>query len=177
MPVEGLYVDRSGSGGEVSGNNLNKYHYKKPAPDVLMGITSRVNYKNLDFTFSGRLSLGNYVYNNVASDRAVYGSMYNQSGFFNNLPKQIEDTHFATPQYFSDFYIENGSFFRMDNMSIGYNISNFFSAKLAARLSFTVQNAFIITKYKGLDPEVENGIDNNVYPRPRVFVLGINVTL
>lgn len=177
MPVEGLYVDRSGSGGEVSGNNLNKYHYKQPAPDVLMGITSRVNYKNLDFTFSGRLSLGNYVYNNVASDRAVYSSMYNQSGFFNNLPKQVEDTRFVTPQYFSDFYIENGSFFRMDNMSIGYNISNFFSAKLAARLSFTVQNAFIITEYKGLDPEVENGIDNNVYPRPRVFVLGINVTL
>ncbi len=177
LPVEGLYVDRSGEGGVVSSNNLNKYHYKKPAPDVLMGVNSRVSYKNFDFSFSGRLSIGNYVYNNVASDRAVYSSMYNQSGFFNNLPTQVNDTKFINPQYWSDFYVENASFFRMDNMSIGYDMQQLFTQNFKMRINFTVQNAFVITKYKGLDPEIDGGIDNNVYPRPRIFVLGVNISL
>ena len=171
MPIEGLYVDRTGNGGTVTSNNLNKYHYKKPAPDVTMGINSRVAYKQFDFSFSGRANIGNYVYNNVASG-ALYSTVYNQSGFFNNIPRQSENAKFTNTQYFSDFYIENASFFKMDNMSAGYNFENF----LKARLSLTVQNAFTITKYKGLDPEVDGGIDNNFYPRPRVFVLGVNLT-
>ena len=171
MPIEGLYVDRTGNGGTVTSNNLNKYHYKKPAPDVTLGINSRVAYKQFDFSFSGRANIGNYVYNNVASG-ALYSTVYNQSGFFNNIPKQSENAKFTNTQYFSDFYIENASFFKMDNMSAGYNFKKF----LQARLSFTVQNAFTITKYKGLDPEVDGGIDNNFYPRPRVFVLGVNLT-
>jgi len=171
MPIEGLYVDRTGTGGTVTSNNLNKYHYKKPAPDYTLGINSRIEYKRIDFSFSGRANIGNYVYNNVASG-ALYSTVYNQSGFFNNLPRLINNAKFTNTQYFSDFYIENASFFRMDNMSVGYNFEKF--AK--ARLSLTVQNAFIITKYKGLDPEVNGGIDNNFYPRPRVFVLGVNLT-
>ncbi len=171
MPIEGLYVDRTGNGGTITSNNLNKYHYKKPAPDVTIGINSRVGYKQFDFSFSGRASIGNYVYNNVASG-ALYSTVYNQSGFFNNIPKQVNNAKFTNTQYFSDFYIENASFFKMDNMSVGYN----FEKKLRARLSFTVQNVFTITKYNGLDPEVDGGIDNNFYPRPRVFVLGVNLT-
>lgn len=177
MPIEGLYVDRSGDGGNVSGNNANKYHYKKPAPDVVMGITSSISYKSFDASFSGRLNLGNYVYNNLASERATYASLYNQSGFFNNLPTMITKTEFVNPQYWSDYYLENASFFRMDNISVGYNFNKFFTDKLKARLSLTAQNAFIITKYTGLDPEVDGGIDNNIYPRPRVFVVGLNITL
>jgi iron complex outermembrane receptor protein len=171
MPIEGLYVDRTGKGGTVTSNNLNKYHYKKRAPDVTSGINSRVAYKQFDFSFSGRAYFGNYVYNNVASG-ALYSTVYNQSGFFNNIPRQSENAKFTNTQYFSDFYIENASFFKMDNVSAGYNFENF----LKARLSLTVQNAFTITKYKGLDPEVDGGIDNNFYPRPRVFVLGVNLT-
>ncbi len=171
MPIEGLYVDRTGTGGTVTSNNLNKYHYKKPAPDVTLGINSSVSYKNMDFSFSGRANIGNYAYNNVASG-ALYSTVYNQSGFYNNLPKQVNNAKFTNTQYFSDFYIENASFFKMDNMSVGYN----FVKSIKARLSFTVQNAFTITKYKGLDPEVDGGIDNNFYPRPRVFVLGVNLT-
>ncbi|MCK9640099.1 MAG: TonB-dependent receptor [Prolixibacteraceae bacterium] len=171
MPIEGLYVDRTGSGGTITSNNLNKYHYKKPAPDYTLGINSRIEYKQFDFSFSGRANIGNYVYNNVASG-ALYSTVYNQSGFFNNLPRLINNAKFTNTQYFSDFYIENASFFRMDNMSIGYNFDKF----VKARLSLTVQNAFTITKYKGLDPEVNGGIDNNFYPRPRVFVLGVNLT-
>jgi iron complex outermembrane receptor protein len=171
MPIEGLYVDRTGSGGTITSNNLNKYHYKKPAPDYTLGINSRIEYKQFDFSFSGRANIGNYVYNNVASG-ALYSTVYNQSGFFNNLPRLINNAKFTNTQYFSDFYIENASFFRMDNMSVGYNFDKF----VKARLSLTVQNAFTITKYKGLDPEVNGGIDNNFYPRPRVFVLGVNLT-
>lgn len=171
MPIEGLYVDRTGTGGTVTSNNLNKYHYKKPAPDYTLGINSRFAYKQFDFSFSGRANIGNYVYNNVASG-ALYTTVYNQSGFFNNLPTQVNNAKFTYTQYFSDFYIENASFFKMDNMSVGYN----FEKQLKARLSFTVQNVFTITKYKGLDPEVDGGIDNNFYPRPRVFVLGVNLT-
>lgn len=171
MPVEGLYVDRTGTGGTVTSNNLNKYHYKKPAPDYTMGINSRFAYKKFDFSFSGRANIGNYVYNNVASG-ALYTTVYNQSGFFNNLPKQVNNARFTNTQYFSDFYIENASFFKMDNMTVGYNFEKY----LKARLSFTVQNVFTITKYNGLDPEVNGGIDNNFYPRPRVFVLGVNLS-
>ncbi|GET27276.1 TonB-dependent receptor [Prolixibacter sp. NT017] len=175
-PIEGLYVDRSGQGGNVSSNNLNKYHYKTPAPDVMMGISSRLSYKQFDFSFSGRISLGNYVYNNVASDRALYSSIYNQSGFFNNVPTAIYKTNFSDPQYWSDYYVENASYFKMDNMSVGYNFDHFLTDKLKGRLSFTVQNAFTITDYSGLDPEVDGGIDNNIYPRPRTFLLGVNLS-
>jgi len=171
MPIEGLYVDRTGKGGTITSNNLNKYHYNKPAPDVTLGINSRVAYKNMDFSFAGRANIGNYAYNNVASG-ALYSTVYNQSGFFNNIPKLVNNAKFTNTQYFSDFYVENASFFKMDNMSVGYNFDQY----VKARLSFTVQNVFTITKYKGLDPEVDGGIDNNFYPRPRVFVLGVNLT-
>lgn len=177
MPIEGLYVDLSGQGGNVSGNELNKYHYKKPDPDVVMGISSSLRYKQFDASFSARVNIGNYVYNNIASDRANYQAVYNQSGFYNNLPTAISKTEFSAPQYWSDFYVENASFFRMDNISVGYNWNNLFNKNIGARLSFTVQNAFVITNYSGLDPEVDGGIDNNIYPRPRTFVLGISMNL
>jgi iron complex outermembrane receptor protein len=121
--------------------------------------------------------LDNYVYNNVASDRANYAAVYNQSGFLNNVPTAVNKTKFANPQYWSDFYVENGSFFRMDNISLGYNFNKLFTEKLSGRLTATVNNAFVITKYSGLDPEVSGGIDNSIYPRPRIFTLGLNINL
>jgi TonB-dependent starch-binding outer membrane protein SusC len=154
---------------------LNKRHIEKPAPDMTMGINSSVRYKNFDLYLSGRLSVGNYVYNNIWSDRALYSSLYNQAGFWNNIPRAAHETKFATAQYMSDHYLENASFFKMDNISAGYNFDQFFTDKLKARLSFTVQNAFIITDYSGLDPELDNGIDNNIYPRPRVFMVGFSL--
>jgi TonB-linked SusC/RagA family outer membrane protein len=174
-PVEGLYVDRSGQGGTVVGNSLNKYHFKRPAPNFLMGLNSRVKYKQFDFSFSSRLSIGNYVYNNVESGNAFYNNVY-QLQHFRNVPNYINDTKFVSSQQYSDYYVQNASFFKMDNISAGYSLGNVFSEKVKARLSLTVQNAFFITKYKGLDPEVAGGIDNNIYPRPRTFLLGINVT-
>ncbi|MEX2234042.1 MAG: TonB-dependent receptor [Cyclobacteriaceae bacterium] len=173
-PIEGLYVDRSGLGGSVVGNSLNKYHHKRPAPDYLLGFNSRLNYKKFDFSFSSRLSIGNYVYNNVESGRAFYNAVYSQL-HFRNIPNNVTDTEFVNQQQYSDYYVHNASFFKMDNLSAGYSFDEF-SEKVKARLSFTVQNAFVITKYKGIDPEVNGGIDNNIYPRPRTLLLGLNVT-
>ncbi len=140
-----------------------------------MGLSSSLQYKNFDASFSARVNLGNYVYNNVAAERANYNSLYNQSGFFNNLPTLVNDTKFNTPQYWSDYYVENASFFRLDNISVGYSFNELMNDKLDARFTFTVQNAFVISKYSGQDPEVDGGIDNNFYPRARTFVLGVNL--
>ncbi len=174
-PVEGLYVDRTGKGGSVTSVEQNKYHYKKPAATILMGINSRVSYKNIDFSFSGRISLNNYVYNNNLASRGYYEKVYSLN-FFSNVPAEINETKFTRQQIYSDYYVQNASFFKMDNMSVGYNFDHFLTEKLKARISFTAQNAFIITKYKGIDPEVDGGIDNNIYPRPRVFLVGVNLT-
>ncbi|MFA6126070.1 MAG: TonB-dependent receptor [Bacteroidales bacterium] len=171
-PIEGLYVDRSGDGKITE---LDKYQYKKPAPDVFMGINSRLSYKNWDFSFSGRLSLGNYVYNNVNSGNGVSAYMYNGVGYATNVVQDAIYTGWVAPRYWSDYYIEDASFFRMDNMNLGYQFNNVASSKMNLYLSLTAQNAFVISKYKGLDPEVFNGIDNNFYPRPRIFLLGLRL--
>lgn len=172
-PIEGLYVDLSGEGGVVNGDNADKYIYHNPAADYLMGLSLRFNYKNFDFSASSRTSIGNYVYNQVAAG-ASYDQMY-QIGYWKNFPKYLDDTQFVKRQFTSDYFVSNASFFKMDNMSAGYSFSNFYD-KLSARVSFTVQNVFTVTKYEGIDPEVPGGIDNNFYPRPRTFLLGINLT-
>ncbi|MBK8943991.1 MAG: SusC/RagA family TonB-linked outer membrane protein [Ignavibacteriae bacterium] len=174
-PIEGLYVDKSGEGGNVSGNELNKYYYKSPDPEYLIGISSKVNYKEFDLSFSGRLSLGNYVYNNNASNRALYQQVYNQSGYLSNILTDVKETNFTTAQYWSNIYLENGSYFKMDYVSLGYNFISLFGNNLSGRLGLSIQNVFTLTKYSGLDPEVDNGIDNNIYPRPRTYMLSISL--
>ncbi len=179
MPIEGLYVDRTGDGGSVTSNSRNKYHYHSPNPDIMMGLFSSFSYKNFDLYFAGRFSFGNYVYNNRASGN-TYSALYINTGYFNNVANYISDTEFVNPQYWSDIYVENASFFKMDNISLGYNINRESTQRLKARVSFTVQNAFMVTDYSGIDPEVNDGfnpgIDNNIYPRSRNFVFGINLT-
>lgn len=176
MPIEGLYVDRIGKGGSVSSDNLNRYPFHSPAPKFLMGLNTQLTYKNFDFSFSGRLSLGNYVYNNGSSGQQYQGLYVSAGNYFNNMRTSIFETEFTTAQYYSSHYIEDASFFKMDNINLGYNFKNLIGERLNGRVSFTVQNAFTITRYSGLDPELGNGIDNNLYPRPRVFLLGISLT-
>lgn len=175
MPIEGLYFDRTGKGGDVTGNNDNKYMMETPTPDYMIGMTTKFTYKNFDFSMAGRLSLGNYVYNNNASNRAIYQNLYNQSGYLANVPKDVLKSNFQLAQYWSDFYLEDASFFKMDNITLGYSFDKLITNKISGRISATVQNAFTITKYSGLDPEVDGGIDNNIYPRPRVYMLGVNL--
>ncbi len=175
-PIEGAYVDRTGNGGAVASNEFNKYHNGTPYADYLFGINSRLEYMNFDFSFSGRLSLGNRMYNSVLSGQTM-ANIYETSGtgYFANIQPQALEYGFSNPQNWSDIYVSDASFFRLDNISIGYNFEKIAMDRLNARISFTVQNAFLITNYEGLDPEIETGIDNNIYPRPRTYLLGLNL--
>ena len=169
-PIEGVYVDRNGDGIINSGD---LYQYKSPAPELLLGFSSRFTYKNWDLGFTMRASFGNYVYNNQASQ---FGNLsgIKANNYLQNIHTSYLDTQFDTPQYFSDYYVENGSFLRMDNINIGYNFPSFINENSKLRVFGSVQNAFLITNYSGLDPEVFNGIDNNLYQRPRVYSIGLN---
>lgn len=171
--VEGLYVDESGQGGVVNGDNADKYIYHSPVADFLLGLSARFEYKNFDFSASARGSIGNYVYNQIAAG-ASYDQMQ-QIGYWKNFTRALGETNFVKRQFTSDYFVENASFLKLDNVSAGYNFGKLFGT-VGARLSFTVQNALIMTKYSGLDPEVPGGIDNNFYPRPRTFMLGIGLT-
>lgn len=171
-PIEGLYVDRNGDGVI---NEEDKYRFEDPSPDFTLGLSSRYEYKNWDASFSARANIGNYVYNNVASGHTVYEFMYYSDGYLNNSLSAINDVRFNSAQYTSDYYVENASFLRMDNITLGYTFNNLFNQGTTMRLSGTVSNVFVITNYSGLDPEVFSGIDNNVYPRPRSFILGASI--
>lgn len=172
MPIEGLYVDRNNDGRIT---NEDKYRYKNPAPDVLMGFSTQLRYLNWDFSMNGRVNLNNYIYNNVWSAQATYNNLYNSAGYLNNISRAVFDSGFRNPRYFSDYYIQNGSFVRLDNISAGYTFRNLNNNMFQLRVYGTVQNVFLITRYEGLDPEISNGIDINLYPRPRTFQLGISI--
>jgi len=174
-PIEGAYVDKIGKSGNISGNELNKYYLKTPDPKFLVGISSKINYKDFDFSFSGRLSIDNYVYNNNKSNRALYHRIYDQSGFLSNILSAVRETNFTKEQFWSSVYLENASFFKLDYVSVGYNFSSVFGNAVNGRIGFSVQNVFTITDYSGLDPEVDNGIDNNIYPRPRTYKLSLSL--
>lgn len=171
-PIEGIYVDRNGDG-QV--DEQDKYYYKKPAADVTMGFTSKLIYKSWDFSFSLRASFNNYVYNNMASNNAALdeGSI-NNKGYLSNRPLSAFDTNFRNINSLSDYYVQNASFLRCDNITLGYSFANLFKC-LSGRVYGTVQNPFVITKYDGLDPEVKDGIDKNVYPRPLVGIIGVSL--
>lgn len=172
-PIEGLYEDLSGEGGVVNGDNNDKYIYHNPVADYLMGLTVRFNYKNFDALASARASIGNYVYNQVAAG-ASYDQMY-QIGYWKNFPTSLAETGFVKRQFTSDYFVENASFMKLDNVSVGYTLDNVID-DIDARISITSENLITITNYSGLDPEVPGGIDNNFYPRPRTFMLGISLT-
>lgn len=164
-PLEGVYVDQNRDG--VIDDN-DKIIYHNPAPKVSMGITSKLLYKNWDFSFSLRANVGNYVYDNLEAGNTNFKGLYNPNGSLSNM--LARGTYFESPQYQSSYYIRNASFLRCDNITLGYSFEKLKLGQL--RVYSTVQNPFVITKYKGLDPEVYGGIDNNVYPRPFSVMLG-----
>ena len=173
-PLEGVYVDRNGDGVI---DELDRFYYKKPAPDVTMGFGSKVTYKNWDFGFNGRVSLGNYVYNSMEANSAelALSSIYSNNLFLSNRPNSSLYTNFQNKQLLSDYYVQNASFLKIDNITLGYTFSNLFKDSSTLRLYGTVQNPIVITKYSGNDPEVSGGIDYNFYPRPLMFILGVNL--
>lgn len=175
-PIENEFVDRNGDG-TINGDD--RYFYKKPTADVLMGLTSRLSYKSWDFSFSLRASLNNYVYNSVeaggsdCNPTSVYsfGALNNRPlmGVANNIQSKNDNT------LLSDYFVQNASFMKCDNITLGYSFKKLFGAPIGGRVYAAVQNVFTITKYKGLDPEVEKGLDNNIYPRPLTTLIGLSL--
>ena len=173
-PVNGVYVDRNNDG-QITADD--KYMDKrfKAAPDFTFGFNTSITWKNWTAALSGHASVGNYVYNNVASDTEMLADLWTNS-FISNRVASAPVSMFSQAQYLSDYYLENASFLKLDNFTLGYTFPKLFRvAENNASLNIfgTVQNICTLTKYTGIDPEVFNGIDGTVYPRPRTFILGI----
>ncbi|MBQ8059561.1 MAG: TonB-dependent receptor [Prevotella sp.] len=166
-PVEGLYADLNGDG--IIDQN-DRYHYHSPAPDWIFGLSTSLTWKRLTLSASLRANVGNYMYNRLAMNTGAWGTVFYNDYQMNLMSRSYLDTQFTSRQYESDHYVENASFLKMDNISIGYNFGQI-SKYLSMNASFMVQNVFTITKYSGLDPEVNGGIDGQMYPRPRTYSL------
>lgn len=172
-PIEGAYVDLNGDG---TINEEDLYRYKKAEPDVYMGFNTNFRYKEWSLGTSLRTSLGNYMYNNINSNAGNYSQVLNPNDYIQNTVKDIYNTNFYNQNLFSDYYVQNASFLKMDYITLGYDFKKILNnPKIGLRANFTVQNVFTITKYDGVDPEIGGGIDNNYYPSPRTFVLGLNL--
>lgn len=176
-PIEGAFADLNGDG-IISDSD--RYIRDNPDPDATFGLASNLIVGNFDFSFNARASVGNHVFNAVDATKAQYGFL-NFNGFPSNVPTSVVDTNFLVNNngrtVLSDNYIEDASFLRVDNITVGYTFPKWLGeTKSSLRLSFGVQNAFILTKYSGLDPEINNnGIDNTIYPRQRTYLFGANI--
>ena len=172
-PIEGLYEDVNRDG-LVDDND--RYLYKKPAPDFLYGLNTVINYRKFSLGLAAHGMIDNYLYNNYQSGAGVLNSIKNPINFIGNASTNYLETGFNNNRYISDYYIENASFLRLDNINLGYNFGDVLRNKTTLRVSASVQNVFVITKYRGTDPEnAGNGIDNNIYPRPRIYSIGANI--
>ena len=181
MPIENCVVDRNGDGVITPDD---RYLYKSPTPPVTMGFASRLEYKNIDFGFSLRASIGNYVFNdvlrgssNVGTTGAWVQNAYMANHLSDAMPRNWQTWELTANQ--SDYYVQNASFLKCDNITLGYSFDKFLATEkyngINGRLYATVSNVFTITKYKGLDPEITNGVDQNMYPRPISFTVGLNM--
>ena len=168
-PLEGVYVDRNGDG---TINSADRYRYKTARPTWTLGGGANATYKGFNLAFTLRANLGNYVYNNVRASSFYDASTNN---FLVNRNREVLSSGFTSAQYFSDYFMENASFLRMQNATLGYNFGELLKKGTNLGLSFAVQNVFVISNYKGIDPEVIGGIDQTIYPRPRTFTVGLNV--
>lgn len=170
-PIEGAYADVN-KDGEINSDDLYRYH--SPAPDYILGFSTSLRYKKWTLGTSLRANIGNYVYNGMAMNTGALGTLTYNTAQLNNLHKSYLDTEFKSRQYLSDYYVENASFLKMDNMSLNYDfgkLTHFMSLNATAM----VQNVFTVTKYSGVDPEVPQGMDSSFYPRPRIFSLSLGL--
>jgi len=171
-PLEGIYEDINGDGVI---NDQDLYLYHKPAPDWYMGFNTSFTYKRFTASTALRASIGNYVYNNVNSDMGNFSQTLNPNSFLMNNVVDGLNTNFYDRQLLSDYYVQDASFLKMDYIQLAYDFGKVFKDKANLRANFTVQNVFTLTKYDGIDPEMANGIDNNFYPNPRTFSIGIGL--
>ncbi|MBQ1772856.1 MAG: TonB-dependent receptor [Prevotella sp.] len=179
--IEGLVVDRNGDG-QITQDD--RYFYKKPAPDVTLGLASRMEWKNWDFSFSLRANFNNYVFNNIESGQACVNpnEVWSSLKYLSNRPTFVVEDNWQTynvEALLSDRYVHNASFLKCDNITLGYSFDRLFKSGsyngVSGRVYATASNVFTITKYDGLDPEISGGYDNEMYPRPLSFIVGLNL--
>ena len=170
------YVDQNGDG-IINTSDLVAWGGKTPEPRQIFGFTASFSHKRWSGGMTWRAEQGQYMYNNLASNHGNYFEVGGSMRHLNNLTSDFLNTGFRTPQYLSSYYIQEASFLRLDNLYLSYNLGTLYKDKYAASLNLSMQNALVITKYKGLDPEIAGGIDNMIYPRPRVFNVQLNVSL
>ena len=176
-PIENLFEDLNRDG-QITADD--RYLYKKPAADILYGINTQVTYKKWNFGLAFHGAIGNYLYNGFHSNNGVLRALKNPINFVQNGSPDYLNTKFSgttTNEYLSDYYIENASYLKLDNINIGYNIGKVLRNKASLRLNGSIQNVFTITNYSGLDPENANsgGVDYTIYPRPRIYSIGANL--
>ena len=170
--IDGVYVDRNNDG---IINSSDKYFFHSPNPDAIFGFSTKVTTGKWEFSTALRAVIGNYVYNNAAANSSLADVTSSSYNYLRNQEKSVLTNQFSGFEYFSDLFIEDASFLRMDNLSVGYNFGDFLGNKKSnLRVTAMAQNVFVITKYTGVDPEVFGNIDNGFYQRPKVYSLGFN---
>ena len=170
-PIEGAYADLNNDG-EI--NDADLYRYHSPAPKYIMGLSTSLRYKQLTLGMSFRANIDNYVYNGMGMSTGAFETVSYNNSQLNNLNTSFRKTGFKTRQYLSDYYVENASFLKLDNLSLSYNVGKI-NKWASLTVSAMVQNVFTITGYSGTDPEVPNGMDNSFYPRPRTYSVSLGL--
>lgn len=170
-PVEGVYVDVNGDG---TINTADLYRYKSPVPKMIMGFTTQLSYDRWSLSTVLRASTGNYMYNGLATG-AIESNVFNSLGYLANTLTELTKSKFYYGQQYSDYFVQNASFMKMDNLSLAYDFGKLIKNTLGLRLSANCQNVFTVTKYTGIDPEIYGGVDNALYPRPRIYSLAVNL--
>ncbi len=173
-PIEGLYADNNRDG---SYSDDDRFVFKKSNADFLFGLSTQFNIYKFSVGLAAHGQVGNYNYNNFNSANGTLVSIQNSigSGYIGNVSTNYLETRFQKPQYLSSYYIENGSFFRLDNINLGYDFGRIFKSKTTLNVNAIMQNVFVATKYTGLDPELTDGVDKNIYPRPRIISVGASI--
>ncbi|MGB4414848.1 MAG: TonB-dependent receptor [Paludibacter sp.] len=170
-PLEGVYADYDNNGAI---NDNDKKHIKSSDPSIIAGFSTNLSYRNWTLSTVIRGSYDNYVYNGIDAIYATYGTLFSASRSIVNVPTNVLRTNFYYQQQYSDYYLGNASFIKMDNVTLTHNLDRLFSNSFHINATFNVQNVFTITKYSGTDPEIANGIDRSFYPYPRIYALGLN---
>lgn len=172
-PLEGVYADLNNDG---KIDTYDMYHCGKPAPDAILGLSTSLRYKHLTLSVAMRSNIGNKVYDNVSSDNGTLSSINDTLGWIRNATRDYNNSGFMNRQYFSDYYVRDASFIKLDNISLGYDFGRLFGNTLGVTLGATVQNVCTLSSYRGIDPEVVSGIDYQFYPIPRTFSVNLGLT-
>jgi iron complex outermembrane receptor protein len=171
QPIDNGYADLNGDGVI---NEKDKYHFHSAMPDYYTGFNTSFSYKRWTAATALRASIGNYIFDNSIFDMATLAQTLNPNGFLMNALPDLKNTNFHVKQNVSDYFVQNASFLKMDYVQLAYDFGQI-AKGMYLRANATVQNVFTLTKYQGVDPEIPSGVDNNFYPNPRTFSIGLNL--